>query len=274
MDIQTRQTHLSEMGIPQWHARFVLVGAAESPKIKTLPLKVSISPIKEQSLPVTGQLGKNESSQLAVHVTGEAVESLISEVSQPLNEIPSSGVKALTEMPVLVPENTGTTEFSSTKISNKQIPNFSLGAFIANGYVVVSDMGSNMSHIEERALLQNIIRVIDSACSKFEFVGGFNWPVFKSSKVLVGQELLHENLVARWLESFNLGQARVLMCFGGQSKKIIENLYNNSPQQLGGCKAVFFNDSLTDLYKNPYRKKDVWKVISENLDEFNLNSGT
>ena len=36
----------------------------------------------------------------------------------------------------------------------------------------------------------------------------------------------------------------------------------------------FFNDSLTDLYKNPYRKKDVWKVISENLDEFNLNSGT
>jgi len=271
MDIQTRQTHLSEMGVPQWHARFVLVGAAKSPKINVLPLKVPVSPVKVEDLPVVGPLGKIENSPMAVQVTGagEAVESLISEISQPLIKSSSSGVKVLAEMPELLPESVDATAFNSVpKISNGKIPNISLGAFVTGGYVVVSEMGSNISHLEEESLLQNIIRVVDSACSKFEFVGGFNWPVFNSAKVLVGQELLHEVLIARWLASFDLAQARVLMCFGKQSKKIIEDLFIDSPQQLGRCKIVFFNDSLTDLYKVSFRKKDVWKILSENLDKF------
>jgi len=272
MDIQTRQMHLSEMGVPQWHTRFVLVGAAKSPKINVPPLKAPVSPETVGGLSVVEQLGKNESSPLAVQITGagESVGSLISEISQPLINGSSSGAKVLAERPELVPESVDDTAINGVpKISAGEIPNVSLGAFVTNGYVVVSEMGSNISHLEEGSLLQNIIRVVDSACSKFEFVGGFNWPVFNSAKVLVGQELLHEALIERWLASFDLAQARVLMCFGEQSKKIIENLFIDSPQQLGECKLVFFNDSLTDLYKVSFRKKDVWRVLLENLDKFN-----
>jgi len=275
MNIQSRQNHLSEMGVPQWHARFVLVGAAKSPKINLHSLKAQASLIKAQGLPVVGELRQVENTPLVGYVAAKDVESLVGEVTQALIKSPPSGVSALSEVPVLAPKNIGATELKSiVSISGRQIPNVLLGAFVDNDYVVVSEMGSNESHLEEISLLQNIIRVVDSTCSKFEFAGGFSWPVFQSAKVLVGQELLHEGLIARWLLSFDLTQCRVLICFGEQSKTYVEALLNGSSQQLGGCKAVFFDNSLTNLYKAPLRKKDVWKVLSENLDIFNRSSGS
>jgi len=267
MDNYTRQAHLSEMGVSQWHARLVLVGAAESPKISVLPLKALESPIKFQELPVVSQIGNMESPQAAI--SGGAVESLVGGVPKSPIKSPSSGVKSLAEMPILTTDSDGVTEtVSAPQIRGGKIPDVSFGAFVSDGYIVVSDMGSDVSHLEEVSLLQNIIKVVDSSCSRFEFSGGFNWPVFNSTKVLVGQELLHEALIARWLASINLAQSQVLMCFGGQSKRIIENLLNDSPQRLGECKVVYFGDSLTDLYKNPLRKKNIWKILCENLDKF------
>lgn len=278
MDIQSRQNLLTEMGVSQWHTRFVLVGAAESPKINIKPLKSPVSSVPivaVQGLPVVGELGQMGNSPLVAHIAAEAVESLIGEVSQSLIKRPPSDVSALSEMLVLAPENVGASELkSSASNSGRQIPNVSLGAFVANGYVVVSEMGSDASHLEEVSLLQNIIRVVDSTCSSFEFVGGFSWPVFHSAKVLVGQELLHEVLIARWLSSFNLDQCQVLICFGEECKAYVDALFNDSSQQFGGCKVVFFDNSLTDLYKAPLRKKDVWKVLSDNLDVFNRSSGS
>jgi len=270
MDIQSRQNQLSEMGVPQWYARFVLVGAAETPEINIQPLTPPETIVKVQSLPVISEPEQMENPQLVTRADAEAVGVLISEASQSLIKSPPSEVSALSEISVLKLENVGDTELKRVaSTGGLEIPNVSLGAFVAEGYVVVSEMGSNVSHLEEVSLLQNIISVVDKPCSKFEFVGNFSWPVFHSAKVLIGQELLHETLIARWLVSFNLAQCRVLLCFGGQSKEYVQALLNDSSQELGGCKAIFFDNSLTDLYKMPLRKKDVWKVLSENLDIFN-----
>jgi hypothetical protein len=270
MDIQTRQSHLSEMGVPQWHARFTLVGAAVSPQLNRPLLPAVPSPEKYQDSPAVIQLEKMESLPLAVHVASEVVESLVGNISESEAKQPSSGVEALLKVSVEKPETITTSKFPlATKISTRRIQNVSLGAFVSDKYLVISEMGGHVSHLEEMSLLQNIIKVIDSRYAVFEFGGCFNWPVFNSAKVLVGQESLHEELIAWWLASFNSTQSRVLMCFGQQTKKIIENLLEGSSKELGECKAVFFGESLTDLYKAPLRKKEVWNVISENLEKFN-----
>ena len=79
-------------------------------------------------------------------------------------------------------------------------------------------------------------------------------------------------LVARWLKSFDLAQKQRLLCFGAKSKKNIENLIKG-PSALSSLEVIYFDDSLSDIYKAPLRKKAVWKVLSENYKKFKGNAG-
>jgi hypothetical protein len=273
MNIQTRQAHLLEMGVPQWHARFTLVGAAESPEI-SVPTKKNLEPaVKVQALPVNRPPEKIENTTFSGLVTKEKDESLIDQVPRPLNNSLSSSADTLAEDLVLTSANNSVVESSGLpQTTDLLIPNLSLGAFVSGNYLVVSELEGDVPYLDEISLLQNILKIVDNRCSKLQFRGGFNWPVFKSPKVLVGHELLHEALVGRWLASFDRGENQVLMSFGEQSNNVIGSILNDSAQQLGECQVVFFDDSLTDLYKVPFRKKDAWKVLFENLDKFNQSS--
>jgi hypothetical protein len=272
MNIQTRQAHLIEMGVHQWHPRFKLVGAAKSPVINKQSFKSLESSEKAEDLLVSSSLEKIENTPVTSLIVNDNVEPLIGEVSHPLKNGLSSVVSTLAEGSVLTPVSSIAESSGLPQITGGPIPNLSLGAFISGNYLVVSEVGGGVPYLDEISLLQNILRVVDSKCLNLAFQGGFNWPVFKSAKVLLGHELLHEDLILRWLSSFDLNENRVLMSFGGQSNKVIEDISNNSALQLGGAKVVFFNDSLADLYKTPFRKKDVWKVLVENSDIFNKSS--
>jgi hypothetical protein len=265
MNINSRQIHLTEMGVSQWHSRFVLVGAAVSPVITVPSLKVTDSIAKVDKPISLGQLGKED---IILVAPGDGAKEIIGssigdKVLPKINGILSDAVK-LIDTPELVDE---ADKSSASQTEGKAVPNVSLGAFSAGNYVVVSEVGDSISHLDEGKLLQNILRPVDDTCSQVKFEGGFNWPVFKSAKVLFGQETLHETLIERWLTTLGLGRGRVLLCFGGSSKKMIEPMVSGSSLLKGGG-VVFFEDSLSDLYKIPLRKKNVWIVLSENLNKF------
>lgn len=266
MDTQRRINHLQAMGVSQWHARFVLLGAAESPEIISVQTSVVQNPKAVQKLADEGGL---DAVSEPVLVTEGAVGALLEGMSG-TNFTPSSLKKedksATAEK---MPEILVAASSESLPASVKPIPNVSLGAFVSGKYLVVSEIGEHASHLEEISLLKNILNVVDFNCPDFEFGGHFSWPVFKSEKVLVGQELLHEELLLRWLESFALSQSKVLMCFGHQAKQTMVRLFEGVSPKLASDSCIFFGDSLTALYNAPLKKKDVWKVLSEDVDKFN-----
>ena len=265
MDIQSRQTHLSEMGVPQWYTRFALVGAAKSPNIDV---------VSNDELPAViapSRVAKHEAKAEDAHVVEGVVDSLLGEVSKTLqSRITTPNLKASKESAVPASEQSGASEpVEVSKNNTWSLADITLGGFVSGPYIVVSEMANSMSHLEEISLLQNMMSVVDHRCAKFEFTGGFSWPVFKAAKVMGGQASMHEALVKRWLASQALPHRKVMLVFGVNCRDLIEKRLHESSENVSNYKTLFFDDSLSDIYKMPLRKKDAWALFVENIDVFN-----
>jgi len=249
MNISARQSHLSEMGIPQWYTRFELLGAASSPNMEIIPQEANLA-----SLPV-------EKPKITLATTKNLVAS--TKVLDPVTLLQSQNTL---DVKPEVPDVVSSDDCSAIKISESQIvqgfvPFISLAVFVADEYIAITDVENEVSYQEEQVLLQNILKTVAIKDVDFQFKERFSWPVFNSEKVLSGCESIHGSLLTRWFESLHLSQYRPLMYFGSQNKELIKQSLES------GCSLVLFDESLTSLLRMPARKENVWKALSLNRNK-------
>lgn len=240
------------MGVPQWYSRFALVGAAKSLKFCAGSLH-SEEPKVKISTPET------------LLSTIELAAASVSEKDFSAEERVSSGKPTIPlDLDVVIEAKT------TAAIKYGLIPQISLRLFLSDTHIVISEAGEDVSHIEEQSFLQNLLKTVRQDGAGLKFQESFSWPVFKSLKVLNGNELAHEVLLDQWLSSFNPSQYRVFMYFGQQNNELIRKLTENNALIESQFGLIFFHDSIPDLLRMPMRKADVWKTLLTNIEKFPL----
>jgi len=249
MNISARQSHLSEMGIPQWYSRFELLGAAQSPSMEIIPQEADLASLPSEKPKITLATTKN------LVASTEVLDSVA--ISKPQN---ASDIKP--EVPVIeLSDDCSDIKNAVPRMAQSFVPPISLAVFVADEYIAISDVGSEVSYQEEQVLLQNILKAVVLKGTDFQFKERFSWPVFNSTKVLSDYEGVHEALLARWFDSLQLSQYHPLMYFGSQNKELIVQSLDSSRS------PVFFDDSLSNLLRMPVRKANVWKVLTSNRNK-------
>jgi hypothetical protein len=248
----SNQSHLAEMGITRWYARFSLLGAAPSPEIRVnseIILKKRAgfsepSPVSADSLPASRQNIVN-------------IKSLVDEPLSPVS------VEESTEPSIGDFKGEGEQQ-NFTRSDSRVSSEVSLDVYSAGQFVIISESSESGSRGEEIALLQNILHAAGTINAEIQFKGSFVWPIFKSLTLLVGSEHFYKHILGRWLSSVLLPQYRTCLIFGGRNQSLLADVDSIATPDVQ-CNKVFFQFSVSEMLKLPARKADFWAQFSASV---------